>query len=393
MAPIPRSESRIVLVEPICRGSRLQVLANVISAIRKVSECELVIVTRRDYHTDHFRELMGDSRGITIRDVELGLSDSWISTLNFGQFDRLLRAVSEESTDGATTVIFMAIDEYLLAMAANSLKLRALKARRVYFIKYRVEYLLHPFETVRSMVLTALTKIPCVAGRAKFICFDERIGEKRKIGSRPIGLLPDPWFGDFGCFRREAARNKFQILGKCFVALTIGRQDSRKGIDKLIRLFPEMVKIPKFKLFVVGKIDEKYRSDFDHLKKAYPANIIHINNFVAEDELPDIFSAADAFLLPYAKTFTATSGTLARAAASGVPVVAVEHGLVGYRVAEYQLGETFNCDSDWEFLGAISRISEYPPATLQMRRDNLSRFAATCTLENFSRAVHSNFVS
>jgi hypothetical protein len=61
-------------------------------------------------------------------------------------------------------------------------------------------------------------------------------------------------------------------------------------------------------------------------------------------------------LMPYDVSFSSTSGVLARAAASGVPVVTGTHGLVGHRVTSFGLGATAPLDDTRAWCDAVERL-------------------------------------
>ncbi|OQW88887.1 MAG: hypothetical protein BWK72_08115 [Rhodoferax ferrireducens] len=383
-------ERSIILFEPICRGSRLQILVNTVSAIRKTSQRPIKIVTRSDYQTTHLNEILGESLGqleFVVADTDL--EGCWIKILSKKEMQLMLIAleravISCQSAD----VIFMALDEYLKPMLPQLSRIRRLLRNcRVFVMKYRVEYLLvNRRMDIRAHLLNAITRWTLYRLRAILVCFDERFEVCSKASLNAI-VVPDPWFGDFSASRRNSARIKYGYADDVFVVLTLGRQDRRKGFPLVMEILPMLLQAQNIQLFVVGKIDPEFLVMFAKLKRLYSDSIQHIERFVDEDELPDVFACADVFLLPYAKDFTSTSGTLPRAAASGVPVVSGEHGLVGHRITTYGLGDVCNIASAENLLHSVLVVKSYTAVKKAAVSIALQQFAASTHIDVFEKVV------
>lgn len=390
------SQSPVILFEPICRGSRLQILANTIAAIRAYSARPIKVVSRADYDTSHFRELMSDCLdGVQFVPASTTLGGEWIKILDANEMESMLLAL-EKACDGekSADVVFMALDEYLKPLFASIGKLRHLaREHRLFVVKYRVEYMLvQHCSSLRAMLLKVATLWVLFRLKARLICFDERFVGKALCGM-PVSVIPDPWFGDFSASRHDIAREKHSFSADKFVVLTIGRQDRRKGFPLVLDMLPGMLSDERAHLFVVGKIASEYSSRFSEMKSRFAERITHIDQFVDEAELPDIFACADAFLLPYTTDFTSTSGTLPRAAASGVPVVTGRHGLVGFRVREGGLGETCDISSPESLLQGIRKIRDYGKDKKSKVREALAKFAASAHVTRFNASVGTLFAS
>lgn len=387
----------IVLVEPICRGSRLQILANTLSAIH--GRANVILITRRDYQSNHFNELV-TSPGLTPRiiTVDTDLGGAWMRNLSRDEFNMVLQslqALEEElSPGGSYDLVFMALDDYLVAFSVFARSLASsLQNATVFCLKYRVEYLfsLSKGAKLRGIALRLLTRWSLFAARAKLVCFDERLSTVKP--DYLAGVLPDPWFGSFSPKHRTEGRLMLGVQSSDFVLLTLGKQDHRKGIDFLINVFPIIATDSRVKLAVIGTIAEPFAMAFLDLKKCFPLQIIHINAFVSESDLPKYFSAPDAFLLPYSKDFTATSGTLARAAASGVAVLSTAHGLVGHRVCKYGLGRVFEAYNSISFAKALQALVALTPDQLRRSSAQSLRFAEMCSLPRFESSLRATLFS
>lgn len=168
-----------------------------------------------------------------------------------------------------------------------------------------------------------------------------------------------------------------------FLALTVGRQDARKGFSLVVAAFARLLaEMPELILWVVGPIADELRPAFARLQQRFGADRVrHEDRFVPEGDLPAIFAAADVVLLAYSRVFTASSGVLSRAAATGVPVLACNHGLVGYRVQQWGLGKTFAAESVDAFCESFRTLRVTAP---QLERSGMAQFAAASHLSTFS---------
>lgn len=387
----------IILFEPICRGSRLQILANTVSAIRKHSDRPIKVVTRSDYVSAHLSELMGENLcGVEFVTAETDLGGDWIKILTTSEMKAMLVALDRATEKcGTADIVFMALDEYLKPLLPHLGWIRRrFSANRIFVMKYRVEYLLPDrcMKNRRAFLLNMLTRWVLLRMRARLVCFDERFLSTTFFG-KPVAVIPDPWFGDFSPLRRNEARAKYGYHDNEVVVLTLGRQDRRKGFPLVLKIVPQLFNNTSCRLFVVGKVDSEFIDSFAQLKARFPEKIVHIERFIDEVELPDVFACADVFLLPYTVDFTSTSGTLPRAAASGVPVVSGSHGLVGHRIKRFGLGEVFDIESADGMLSGIAQIHGYTPAQRQMATTALNEFAKSAHIDVFENAVGTLFAS
>lgn len=387
--------NKIVLIEPICRGSRLQILENTINAIKSKYE-KIVLITRPDYNTEHFKELMNSHLDcIEIITTKIDLKGAWIRNLKvkelFSYFHTLNKLLKREKFD---VVVLMALDDYLLSFFVLVLYFRFITRKvRLYGFKYRVEYSIKSFRkrNLRENILNAVTKFSVYISNLRLITFDERLNNIQ-IGKYNVSTLPDPWFGDYKINKFKNRKHLGKHLGiddEDFVVMTIGRQDERKGFPFLMESIDNILSISdKVKLLIVGKIDEKYSKHFAEKIKFYgQERIIHFSDFIPEEELPKVFSIPDVILLPYSKSFTSSSGVLARASASGCPVLTTAHGLVGFRVKKWGLGRTFDYGNKEEFIRGIEYFFKHRETIKETYSKNLWAFALSCSLEAFKKKL------
>lgn len=361
---------KILLFEPIFRGSRLHILKNVIESLNQTDE--FLILTRKDYGTKHLQELSLKNDRIKIISSKIDLKGEWIRKLSVNEFSIFMNEIADiVSSNKIDAVFFMAIDDYPIPFFLYGFKQKFFskinpKIKLIGF-KYRVNFLLNRFASASNFIKYLVTNCSYWLWNCHPILFDERLKNK-KLGKYNIYIIPDPWFGDFSPNNRIIARSKYGFEENDFVLLSIGKQVERKGFPFLLKQVENIFSTNKNnKLFIVGNVDSKYRKEFDHLISKYGRDcIIHRDEFVPEEELPYIFSSSDAVLMPYAPWFNATSGVLARASASGVPVIASDHGLIGFRVENKNLGTTFIYGNEKSFLKAIVNIKEWSKSNSQI---------------------------
>jgi mannosylfructose-phosphate synthase len=137
---------------------------------------------------------------------------------------------------------------------------------------------------------------------------------------------------------REMARQRLGFEGK--VVLALGRLATNKGYDLLIDAFGVLAeREPEARLLLaVGgeNMDDAEKVILDELKaKAAELNLedrIDFSGFVADDDLPDYYRAADLFVL--SSRYEPFGMTAIEAMASGTPTIITVHGGL-YRAISY----------------------------------------------------------
>ncbi|OHB77345.1 MAG: hypothetical protein A2Z34_02330 [Planctomycetes bacterium RBG_16_59_8] len=109
--------------------------------------------------------------------------------------------------------------------------------------------------------------------------------------------------------------------------LTIRRLVPRMGVDNLIRAFPEVLaSIPSARLVIGG--EGPLRGELEALARSLPcADRVLFTGYVADAEMPAIYSAADLFLLP-TKELEGFGMVIIEAMACGTPVLGTPVGAI-----------------------------------------------------------------
>lgn len=135
---------------------------------------------------------------------------------------------------------------------------------------------------------------------------------------------------------REDVLQKYGIPNNKPVALYVGRLDKEKRIETIIHVLPTVLRSVDMHLVLVGK--GKLRDELEGLvKELGVAEHVTFAGFVADEDLPEVYRAADVFII--AAVAELQSIVTMEAMASGLPVLAadavalpelVHHGENGY---------------------------------------------------------------
>ncbi len=202
---------------------------------------------------------------------------------------------------------------------------------------------------VRSLVRRVLRRARLLTG-----CSPELVERVRRLGFEGERWRVIPYGVDSAKFRpREAgeggARGRLGIPEEAVVALGVGRMVTKKGFHVLVEALPGLLeRAPRLHLVLAGGGDR-----LEELKRAaapWPGRV-HFPGAVPHDDLPELFRAADLFVLPAVHdpqgNVDGLPNVILEAMASGLPVVAsdisgiplaVEHEATGLLVPEGRVG-------------------------------------------------------
>ncbi len=126
---------------------------------------------------------------------------------------------------------------------------------------------------------------------------------------------------------RSEARRKLSIPNDAPAILFFGYIRKYKGLDILLRAMPQIIEqLPEIRLIVAGEFygdEQEYRTLIDELR--IPSkNLILVNDYIPNEEVPLYFSAANAAVVPYRSA--TQSGIVQIAYNFDVPVIATNVG-------------------------------------------------------------------
>ncbi len=107
--------------------------------------------------------------------------------------------------------------------------------------------------------------------------------------------------------------------------LAIGHWGTYKRLETLMEAFPAILKaVPNARLIVAGANHHTKAGYWEAIREAQPAHLpIEFRGYVAEEDIPELFSTASALVLPY-DSATGSSGPAHQACEYGVPIVCAD---------------------------------------------------------------------
>lgn len=221
---------------------------------------------------------------------------------------------------------------------------------------------------VRTFARWALSRARLLTG-----CSPELVDRVRALGFPAERSRVIPYGVDVATFspapeRRPLWRRRLGIPEEAPLLLGVGRMATKKGFQVLIEILPALLaEFPELRVVLAGGGDllERFR------EAARPwGERVHLPGPVLRDTLPDLYRAADLFVLPAVHdgkgNVDGLPNVILEAMASGLPVVAsgisgiplaVEDGRTGLLVAERDPAA---------LLGALRRLLADPAAARSM---------------------------
>ncbi|HSM13403.1 MAG TPA: glycosyltransferase family 4 protein, partial [Thermoanaerobaculia bacterium] len=165
------------------------------------------------------------------------------------------------------------------------------------------------------------------------------------IGFDPERSRVIPYGVDVGLFRpdperRSIWRRRLDIPDAAPLALAVGRMATKKGFHLLVDELPALLeRVPEARFVFAGGGDrlEEFRT-----RCAPLGDRVHFPGGVLHDELPDLYRAADLFVLPAVHDASGNvdglPNVILEAMASGLPVVASAISGIPIAVADGETG-------------------------------------------------------
>jgi glycosyltransferase involved in cell wall biosynthesis len=162
------------------------------------------------------------------------------------------------------------------------------------------------------------------------------------IDSEKILVVPHGYFEyPEASVEKELLKEKYHIPLDKRILLFFGTIRGNKGLDVLLGTVNNLY--DHFFLVVAGTsalASEPSNKIYEKIIRKYNLNskLLWIDRVILDREIPDLFKAADAVILPYKNTFHAQSGILNLAIGYEKPLVVTNVGGVGEIVRKYNLG-------------------------------------------------------
>lgn len=170
------------------------------------------------------------------------------------------------------------------------------------------------------------------------------IASQYDIHPADICVIPHGLYDHYPVLDKEASKQKLGVSGRC-IFLFFGLLRPYKGVSFLIEAFeklPSQIQNESV-LIIAGEAWEDQESITRIEQSFVRVKIILDNRYLADTDIPDIFSAADILVLPY--TRASQSGVAHIGIAYGLPIIASNVGGLTESLGTYD-GTTFIEPSD-----------------------------------------------
>ncbi len=382
--------TKILIVDPIFRGSRLFYSWMAYQAFRTQGFSPRIL-TRVEYLSDDFSAYFENNDDI---DAAIDLPKGfWYGKISDETIIQLVENVARFAGDDATHVHFSGLDEMfptLLDVLCE--KFSEIRAQITFsMVQYDARYHLSGgdgFKKMKSRIRSALQQLPnlyiiLLDDRLQHGLFDEF--EKQAV------IMPDPApisTAEIGRIESDPTASTLYADFKDEVrVVALGRQSDRKGLPDIIRAARELDQAGKIRLYVSGSLESGQEKLTSPLKELTPRPIVWRDSYVSEAEIRRTYRDAHYVIMPYARSFEGSSGVFSYAAAFKKPVIATEHGCIGYRINEFGLGYVYESGN----AAALARLLNCLPSPGSREyldiQDRVAQYAAAHNMEQFSRRL------
>ena len=189
-------------------------------------------------------------------------------------------------------------------------------------------------------------------------------------------------------------RKQYRVPKVKKIILFFGSLREDKGLDLLLKALAK-IKEEDFLLIIAGKAQSKQLCTryFEIIKeKNLEKNVLFINRFINDNEIPILFNISDFIVLPY-KFFYSQSGVLATAVSYKLPVIVSDTGSMGDFVRGNDIGKVFKPNSITELVESIkfllkSDLEKYKQNEIKCRDKYSWQSIAKNTLEVYNSVMH-----
>ena len=135
---------------------------------------------------------------------------------------------------------------------------------------------------------------------------------------------------------------------------------------------------------------EKYAFDINELRSSLRKNgrLFETDQYI-EDPLciEYFFKSVSHLVLPY-RNFFGSSGVMLQALNFGIPIMAPENGIIGYRIKKYQLGITYNDKNANSLNTQFNKFKELDPKTFE---NNIKIYMNYQSVEHLKKILLNTF--
>ncbi len=143
-------------------------------------------------------------------------------------------------------------------------------------------------------------------------------------------------------YSKSISRKDLNISSEKIVISMVGSMEKYKGVDILLKALQSVKS--DFYLILGGDFKSYREEEIMEMVRTYRENVLLLKGYVKDEIFLKSICASDYVMIPYRKSFEATSGPMTEAIRCGVPIIASNHGNVGYLTKKYHLGYTFKAE-------------------------------------------------
>lgn len=191
----------------------------------------------------------------------------------------------------------------------------------------------------------------------------ERLAPGRQVDVLPNGVDTQRFTPVHSDHERAAIRARFGVPRDAFVLLSVRRLVFRNGLDTLLEACVRLNRRQNLVVVIGGGGPERPR--LERFMQRHGLANVRLLGFVPDELLPDLYRAADAFVLP-TRTGEGFGLVLLEAFASGIPAIATRGGAQEEVVDDGRTGLLVSPGSSREVAGAIAALHDGPQLVAQM---------------------------
>jgi glycosyltransferase involved in cell wall biosynthesis len=183
---------------------------------------------------------------------------------------------------------------------------------------------------------------------------------------------------------KEEARRHLGLPEDKPLFLSFGASHPGKDLEVV---FHALKNVPDVFLVQAGKYAFSVGQDPTKLAQSYAMQdkVIIRDYYIAEQEKPYYFFAADAAILSYTKKFLSTVSLLWDACNFGTPVIASDNGQLGELVQTFQTGLLFKAQDADSLKRAVVRFVNLKPEEIELMKENCQRFSKEFSIEKWAQ--------
>jgi hypothetical protein len=161
-------------------------------------------------------------------------------------------------------------------------------------------------------------------------------------------------------YSKTYARKYLKLPKNLFLILIYGQLKKTKGIFELTKTIKNNIQFNNIAIILAGKTDHEIEA---LIRNYITQNLIREKKFFVFSNFQDdkmeslLFSATDYVWVGYQKTFPFLSGVMYQAAMKKIPIIASNHGIIGFLNKKYKLGYSVNIDDEWSLIDVLKKVS------------------------------------